>query len=86
MAADTAVEIITAVATGRAGDVLANLNFVLGTAGLREPPSFFSADPSRNRESARKVAALRPALVCFGHGPPLRDPDRLQEYAARLRD
>lgn len=66
------------------GDVLANLNFVLGTAGLREPPSYFSADPALNRASARTVAALRPALVCFGHGPPLRDADRLARFVERL--
>jgi len=23
---------------------------------------------------ARRLAALEPELVCFGHGPPLRDP------------
>lgn len=33
----------------------------------------FSPDPARNRLSACKVAAPGPALVCFGHDPPLRD-------------
>ncbi|MGI8721127.1 MAG: MBL fold metallo-hydrolase [Geodermatophilaceae bacterium] len=41
------------------------------------PPDMLTVDPERNRESMRRLAALRPALVLFGHGPPLRDPDRL---------
>jgi hypothetical protein len=30
----------------------------------------------------RRLAELRPDLVLFGHGPPLRDPDRLAAVAA----
>src|SRR5436190_888194 len=56
----------------------------LGLPGLHEPPWFFSADPAENRRSARKVAALEPALVCFGHGPPLRDAGRLATFVERL--
>lgn len=41
-------------------------------------------DPARNRQSARKLAALEPALVCFGHGPPLRDTQRFVEFVAAL--
>jgi glyoxylase-like metal-dependent hydrolase (beta-lactamase superfamily II) len=66
------------------GDVLANLNFSTWRPGLREPPAIFTPDPARNRESARKVAALRPALVCFGHGPPLRDTERFVAFVERL--
>jgi hydroxyacylglutathione hydrolase len=40
--------------------------------------------PSRNRESARRLGALRPALVLFGHGPPLRDSERLAGFARSL--
>jgi glyoxylase-like metal-dependent hydrolase (beta-lactamase superfamily II) len=53
------------------GDVLANFSPPAGLRGLREPPLLFSADPAENRRSARRIAALEPALVCFGHGPPL---------------
>lgn len=67
-----------------AGDVLANTNFVTGKAGLRQPPAFFSTDPAENRRSIRKLAALKPKLVCFGHGPPLRDPALLENYISRL--
>ncbi len=67
------------------GDVLNNMNLFTGMTGLHEPPAFFTPDPARNRESARRLAALEPELVCFGHGPPLRDPARLQEFVAGLR-
>ena len=66
------------------GDVLNNMNVHTGIPGLHEPPSMFTTDPARNRESARRLAALRPSLACFGHGAPLRDPDKLADFAARL--
>jgi glyoxylase-like metal-dependent hydrolase (beta-lactamase superfamily II) len=69
-----------------AGDVLANIHFLTGQAGLREPPPFFSTDPWQNRHSVLRLAELQPALVCFGHGPPLRDMHLLQQFAARLRE
>ncbi len=66
------------------GDVLNNMNLLTTAPGLREPPRFFTPDPARNRESARKLAALGPALVCFGHGPPLRDPGEFVRFVAGL--
>ncbi len=66
------------------GDVLTNMSLSTGIPGLHEPPAVLSHDPARNRESARRLAALRPGLACFGHGPPLRDPDRLTAFAAAL--
>jgi glyoxylase-like metal-dependent hydrolase (beta-lactamase superfamily II) len=51
---------------------------------LHEPPRVFTPDPQRNRASARRLAALEPELVCFGHGPPLRDPGELARFIARL--
>ena len=42
------------------------------------PPRFLTHDVERNRESMRRLAELRPKLVLFGHGRPLRDPDRLR--------
>jgi glyoxylase-like metal-dependent hydrolase (beta-lactamase superfamily II) len=45
------------------------------------PWPLMTVDVARNRESMRRLAALRPALVLFGHGPPLRDPDRLARVA-----
>jgi hydroxyacylglutathione hydrolase len=61
------------------------MNLITAVPGLHEPPERFTPDPARNRDSIRRVAALEPALVCFGHGPPLRDPRKLSEFAARLR-
>ena len=66
------------------GDVLFNMNPLTGRTGLHEPLAFATPDPARNRESARKLAELRPALACFGHGPPLRDPDKLAKFVAGL--
>ncbi len=66
------------------GDVLNNVNVKTGIPGLHEPPVIFTPDPPRNRESARRLAALEPALVCFGHGAPLRDPRKLNDFVAAL--
>jgi hypothetical protein len=32
----------------------------------------------------RRLAALEPRLVCFGHGRPLRDPAKLKAFADQL--
>jgi hydroxyacylglutathione hydrolase len=67
------------------GDVLTNVDVRTGRAGLHEPLRAFTPDPARNRESARRLIALEPQLVCFGHGPPLRDAaPALREFAATL--
>lgn len=57
------------------GDVFFNIR------RLGPPPKLLTMDPERNRVSMRRLAALRPALVLFGHGPPLRDPERLAAAA-----
>jgi len=59
------------------GDVFFNM------PRLGAPPSFLTFDPELNRASMRRLAELRPALALFGHGPPLRDPDRLARVATR---
>jgi hydroxyacylglutathione hydrolase len=66
------------------GDVLNNMNLVTAIPGLREPPGIFTPDPARNRESARRLGELRPELVVFGHGPPLRDPEKFSRFVASL--
>ena len=66
------------------GDVLTNMDTFTGIRGLYEPKRIFTPDPERNRASARKLAALEPELVCFGHGPPLRDPRKLADFVDRL--
>lgn len=67
-----------------AGDVLNNMDVRTGIRGLHEPREEFTTDPALNRESARRLAALEPALVCFGHGPPLRDTRKLVEFVDSL--
>jgi hydroxyacylglutathione hydrolase len=66
------------------GDVINNMNLFTGVPGLNEPPALFAVDPAQNRASIRRLAALRPALALFGHGAPLRDPDKLADFAAQL--
>jgi glyoxylase-like metal-dependent hydrolase (beta-lactamase superfamily II) len=62
------------VAYWRASDrvlICGDVYFHLGR--LTQPPGFLTDDAARNRESMRRLADLEPALVLFGHGPPLRD-------------
>jgi hydroxyacylglutathione hydrolase len=66
------------------GDVMWGFNPFLLRGPIQEPPAILSPDPARNRESARRIAALEPALVCFGHGPPLRDAAKLAAAVAKL--
>jgi glyoxylase-like metal-dependent hydrolase (beta-lactamase superfamily II) len=66
------------------GDVFTNIDTLTGIPGLHEPKPFFTPDPKRNRESMRRLAALEPELVLFGHGRPLRDPAKLSAFAAKL--
>jgi glyoxylase-like metal-dependent hydrolase (beta-lactamase superfamily II) len=62
-----------------AGDLLANINWLTRREGLHEPPPVFSVDARQNRQSLRLLLSLKPSLVCFGHGPPLRDLSRLEQ-------
>jgi hydroxyacylglutathione hydrolase len=66
------------------GDVMWGYNPFTLSGRIREPFPPLSPDPALNRESARRLAALEPALVCFGHGPPLRDTARFVEAVERL--
>jgi hydroxyacylglutathione hydrolase len=66
------------------GDVFTNMDTITGVPGLHEPKGFFTPDPSRNRASMRRLAALEPELVCFGHGRPLRNPGKLKAFADKL--
>jgi hydroxyacylglutathione hydrolase len=66
------------------GDVVWGRNPFRFSGGMREPYLFLSPDPERNRQSARRLAALEPALVCFGHGAPLRDPAAFAAAVARF--
>jgi hydroxyacylglutathione hydrolase len=67
------------------GDVVFNLNPFIGTTGLQLPPNLFTVDPPMNRKSAHKLAALKPEIVCFGHGPVVRDVARVLDFISGLR-
>jgi glyoxylase-like metal-dependent hydrolase (beta-lactamase superfamily II) len=66
------------------GDVVAHHPPPSLSPGLREPSARVTLDPLQNRRSIRKVAALRPALLCFGHGPPIADGERFARWAEAL--
>jgi hydroxyacylglutathione hydrolase len=66
------------------GDVMWGYNPFLMRGSLREPFHLVSPDWRLNRESARRLAALKPELVCFGHGKPLRDPGAFAAAVAQL--
>lgn len=66
------------------GDVVNGMNLRTGLPGPSRPPDFVNEEPKKVNDSIRKLAELEPRTVCFGHGPVLRDPARLQRLAARL--
>ncbi len=63
------------------GDVFFNMHVLTTIPGLRQPPDLFTPDPAKNRESERRLAALEPGTVGFGHGPVISD-----DAARKLRD
>jgi hydroxyacylglutathione hydrolase len=66
-------------------DVIFGRHPISGRPGLYEPPDRFTLEPPRNRDQIRRLAALEPELVCFGHGPPLRSAaDPLRRFADSL--
>ncbi|MBI3944214.1 MAG: MBL fold metallo-hydrolase [Chloroflexi bacterium] len=60
------------------GDIMIN------TAGLRLPFAIFTVDMAENKRSVQKLAALNPAVLCSGHGPPLRE--RTAERVRKLAE
>jgi hydroxyacylglutathione hydrolase len=68
------------------GDVLNNIDVLTGIPGLHDPKPYLTPDPVRNRQSARRLAALEPKLTLFGHGAPLRDTKKLVDFVDKLPD
>jgi hydroxyacylglutathione hydrolase len=66
------------------GDVFFNLRVPFPIAGLRQPPHRLTVDPAKNRESERKLSALAPTTVGFGHGPVLKH-DSARRLSAFVR-
>jgi hydroxyacylglutathione hydrolase len=68
------------------GDVMWGYNPFLMRGHPMEPFPVASPDPALNRASARRLAELKPELVCFGHGAPLRDPAAFAAAVAKLKN
>ncbi len=66
------------------GDVAMNAHPLTRRKGLREPVPLGTVDAARNREALRRLAALAPAVVCFGHGAPLLDAARFRSFVDGL--
>ncbi|MBA2764546.1 MAG: MBL fold metallo-hydrolase [Thermoleophilaceae bacterium] len=66
------------------GDVLNGADSLTGIPGLREPKSFFTPDPARNRASARRLEDLAPKVVAFGHGPVCRNTRKFVDFVGSL--
>jgi glyoxylase-like metal-dependent hydrolase (beta-lactamase superfamily II) len=67
-----------------AGDVLRNINFFTTMPELNAPPAVFTTSVETNKKSIKKIATLKPQVICFGHGPVIRGAERIQEFASRL--
>lgn len=67
-----------------AGDVLVNMDMLTTLPGLHEPPTLYTHDVAQNRQSIRKIAALKPQIIGLGHGPALRNMDELANLVTRL--
>ncbi len=66
------------------GDVAMSRHPMTRRVGLREPVAVGTVDAERNRQTLRRLAALDPAIVCFGHGAPLLDPGRFRAFVDSL--
>ncbi len=66
------------------GDVLNNMDVITARPGLHDPKPFLTPDPVENRRSARKLAALEPKLVLFGHGAPVTDTKKFVDFVNGL--
>jgi glyoxylase-like metal-dependent hydrolase (beta-lactamase superfamily II) len=68
-----------------AGDALMGMHPLSGRPDLRLPPRFDQPGPDAVRASARRLVALEPRVVFFGHGLPLTDAtQRLHDFAVTL--
>lgn len=66
------------------GDALFHKDMLTMRTRLVEPPDLYTVDPDQNRRSILRLIDLAPDTVCFGHGPPLRDPRALQAFLHRV--
>jgi glyoxylase-like metal-dependent hydrolase (beta-lactamase superfamily II) len=67
-----------------AGDVLLNMNLLTTSVGLRLPPHLFTTDMEQNIDSVKKLADLKPKVICFGHGPVLFNNGAFEKFVEKL--
>lgn len=65
------------------GDVATNMNLLTTVEGLHLPPDLFTKDKEENIKSLKKLAALNPKILCFGHGAVLNNNNKQFERFAR---
>lgn len=61
------------------GDVATNMNLLTTIKGLHLPPNIFTSDREENITSLLKLSMLNPQIICFGHGPILRNQNKAFE-------
>lgn len=66
------------------GDVLVNMNMLTTQPGLHLPPNIFTTNRSLNIKSVKKIIDLKPKILCFGHGPVLRNKGELEKFYDKL--
>ncbi len=71
------------------GDAATNMNLLTTATGLHLPPNIFTSDQQLNIQSLQKLAKLNPSIICFGHGPALKNTDRkfekfVAQYSAAI--
>lgn len=67
------------------GDVATNMNLITTLPGLHLPPDLFTLDKEENIRSIRKLASLKPRVLCFGHGPVLvNDKQQFEAFAQKV--
>lgn len=66
------------------GDAVLNMHVFTTFVGLRRPPKFLTVDMDSVVASIKKLAALEPKILCFGHGPVLRDVGKWERFVKRI--
>lgn len=67
-----------------AGDALVNMNLLTTIPGLSLPPSLFTTSKEIAIQSVHKIHALRPRIICFGHGPVLYNQGQVEKLVEQL--
>lgn len=67
------------------GDAMVNMNLLTTAVGLHQPPGLFTTDKQQNIRSIHKLAALDPAILCFGHGPVLFNRGEIKAFVRGIK-